>query len=718
MRRLKFIIQNWLVAIMIGLLCHSSCTSTDNAIDSISVVDKPDTTVTNKFYLNNRKPLTQTPLLKLPVGSVKPTGWLLEYLVRQKNGLTGNLGNISAWLHKDNNAWLSPIGKGDHGWEEVPYWLKGYGNIGYILKDEKMITEAKVWLEGVLNSQRPDGNFGPTVVDQNGAEDFWPKMVMMYCLQSFYEYSNDQRVIDFMKKFFQYQLSYPEEKFIKQFHYWQGLRTGDNLHSVLWLYNVTNEKWLLDLAKKIHRNSTLWTDRAHKDKSGNHMGDLPEWFQLLPDWHNVNVAQGFREPATYYQLSHDPRDLHASYEVFDIVRKYFGQVPGGLFGSDEVARPGYSDPHQGIETCGMVEEMNSDEHMLRITGDTRWADQAENVAFNSYPAATMPDFKSLRYITSPNMVLSDSKNHHPGINNQGPFLMMNPFSSRCCQHNHSQGWPYFAENLWMATPDNGVAAVIYSASEVKLKVGNGGDARFEEITKYPFEENIVLKFHGSSEVFPLYLRIPSWCGNAELTINGKKHDVRPAPSKYLMVKRRWQEGDEVRLFLPMSIVVKEWKENKNSVSVNYGPLTFSLDIKEDYVKTESNQTAIWDSKWQKGADVNAWPSFEIHPVSAWNYGLVLNENNVAASFHIEKRQWPVDNFPFTTATAPIVLKIKARKILNWKLDENGLCGVLQSSPVRSSAPEETVSLIPMGAARLRISQFPVVGVGPNATAWK
>ena len=100
--------------------------------------------------------------------------------------------------------------------------------------------------------------------------------------------------------------------------------------------------------------------------------------------------------------------------------------------------------------------MASDEIMLRMTGDPLWAEHCEEVAFNSYPVAVMPDFKALRYITCPNHVVSDSKNHHPGIDNRGPFLSMNPFSSRCCQHNHAQGWPYFAEHLVLATPDNGV----------------------------------------------------------------------------------------------------------------------------------------------------------------------------------------------------------------------------------------------------------------------
>src|ERR1700709_605270 len=98
----------------------------------IGVVDMPDTSVSNSFYVGNRSPLVQDAFIKLPVTAVKPKGWLHEYLVREKNGLTGNLGSISAWLQKDNNAWLSKDGKGEYGWEEGPYWLKGYAHMGYL----------------------------------------------------------------------------------------------------------------------------------------------------------------------------------------------------------------------------------------------------------------------------------------------------------------------------------------------------------------------------------------------------------------------------------------------------------------------------------------------------------------------------------------------------------------------------------------------------------
>ncbi len=710
------------VSIIIAAVCAILISWTNNKEikNEITIVDKPNSNAQNSFYLNNRKPLIQNNFIKLPVTAIKPNGWLKEYLIRQKTGLTGRLGEISAWLQKEDNAWLAKDGKGQYGWEEVPYWLKGYANIGYILRDEAIIKESKIWLQGVLNSQRADGNFGPTNVDKNGAEDFWPKMIMMYCLQSYYEYSGDDKVIDFMKNFFTYQLNYPEEKFIKQYHYWQGLRTGDNLYSVLWLYNITGDTWLLDLAKKIHNNSTRWDNRnTVRNYNYHNIKNLPEWFKLLPDWHNVNITQGFREPATFYQLSKDEKDLQATYDVFNIVRKYFGQVPGGLFGSDENARPGYDDPRQATETCGMVEQMNSDEHLLRITGDVSWADNAEDVAFNSYPSAVMPDFKSLRYLTSPNMVVNDSKNHYPAVANEGPFMMMNPFSSRCCQHNHSQGWPYFSENLWMATPDNGVAAVLYAASEVAVKVSNGTEIKFEEITNYPFEDKLVFKFHSAAPVmFPMYLRIPAWCRNAAIAINGKKMKVNAIAAKYIKVNRVWKEGDVITLQLPMQINTTVWVANKNSVSVNYGPLTFSLKINENYKVKQSDETAIADSKWQKNADTKSWPSYEIQATSPWNYGLILNEKNIASSFTIEKRGWPANNFPFTTDAVPLLLKVKAKQIPGWIIDESGLCGVLMQSPVKSNEAVQTIELIPMGAARLRVSSFPAIGSGTNANEWK
>jgi len=663
-----------------------------------SVVARPSTVTSNSFYFGNKEPLQPLYLIKLPVGVIKPEGWILKYLQLQRDGLTGHLGEISGWLDKNNNAWFSGNGKGDHGWEEVPYWLKGYGDLGYILKDEKIIAETKLWLGKVFQSQQPNGYFGPSVIDDkhkdnvNAIPDLWPNMIMLWCMQSYYEYSNDARVIPFMTKYFKWQVTVPDSLMLKL--YWENSRGGDNLYSIYWLYDHTGEKWLLDLANKIHRNTANWSQKNN-----------------LPNWHNVNIAQCFREPATYFMQAKDTSYLNATYNDFYLIRNIYGQVPGGMFGADEDARKGFTDPRQAVETCGMVEQMSSDEILTGITGDPLWADNCENVAFNTYPAAVMPDFKGLRYLTAPNMVVSDSKNHSPGIENAGPFLMMNPFSSRCCQHNHSQGWPYYEEHLWMATPDNGLAAILYNSSEVTAKVGDrsGHTVRLRQITNYPFDEHIKIEVNAASPVkFPLYLRIPGWCDNATVSINGKEVNIHATADSYMRLENIWKQGDVIELMLPMGVSIKQWTQNKNSVSVNYGPLTFSLKIDESYKLMDSKQSAIGDSKWQANADQTKWPAYEIYPASMWNYGLALNGKPAADQFTIIKKQWPQNNFPFTETDVPILIKAKGKLISSWTLDKYGLCETLPQSPVPVDTKEETIDLIPMGAARLRISAFPVV----------
>jgi hypothetical protein len=279
------------IIVLVILSCSGVAICQPNK-DIVRNLRRPEISTSNKWYTGNKLPLAPLHFIKLPVGSIRPGGWILKFLELQRDGLTGQLGNISEWLDKTNNAWFSGTGKGDHGWEEVPYWLKGYGNLGYILKDEKIITETKSWLEKVFQSQLPNGYFGPQVVEtqhqQNKGKspDLWPNMLMLWCMQSYYEYSNDKRVIPFMTRYFKWQLSVPDDKLLEI--YWENSRGGDNLYSIYWLYNRTGEKWLLDLAAKIHRNTANW---MQKDS--------------LPNWHNVNIAQCFREPATYYMQARD-----------------------------------------------------------------------------------------------------------------------------------------------------------------------------------------------------------------------------------------------------------------------------------------------------------------------------------------------------------------------------------------------------------------------------
>ena len=653
--------------------------------DAVKVVEVPATSVANAAYTSNRAPLAPSPFLKLPIGSIVPRDWLRHQLELEAEGMTGRLEEISEWCRFENSAWASPEGKGKFGWEELPYWLKGYGDLGYVLKDEKIAKEARRWIEAALASQEADGYFGPRAnkTGLDGQPDLWPHMVMLNVMQSFFEATQDPRVIPFMTRYLRWLNTQPPATFGRG--YWPKLRFGDTVESSYWLYNRTGESWLLDLATKIHQNMAHW-------ESG------------VINWHNVNITQGFREPGVYFMQSHDPKHLRAAESNYETVMSLYGQFPGGGFAGDENCRPGFGDPRQGFETCGIVEFMHSFEMLMKISGNPVWADRCEELAFNLLPASLTADEKALHYLTCANQVQLDEKNKAPAIQNGGTMFSYSPYGVyRCCQHNVSHGWPYYAEELWLATLDGGLCVSLYGSSEVTAKVGDGATVTLSEETSYPFDGAIELKVSAAGPTrFPLYLRIPRWCAAPTVEINGQAVSLTARPSAYAMIERTWKAGDRLSLRLPMRVAVRTWEKNKNAVSVDYGPLTFSLKIGERFTRYGGTE---------------AWPELAVYPTTAWNYGLVLEANDPAKSFEITRKPGEVAGQPFTHDTAPIELRAKAKKIAGWKQDVQGLVGKLQTSPVKSDEPTETVTLIPMGAARLRITSFPVIGEGADAHEW-
>jgi hypothetical protein len=653
----------------------------------VKVVPTPAASSTKPLYTANREPLLPNPLIKLAIGSITPKGWVRHQLELEARGMTGRLPEISKWCKFEGNAWTDPQGQGHSGWEELPYWLKGYGDLGYVLNDPEIIKSARKWIDAVLASQEADGWFGPRAnkTGLKGKPDLWPHMVMCNVLQSFYEFTGDERVIPFLTKYFKWLNTQPDENFGAG--YWPRIRFGDNIETLYWLYNRTGEPWMLGLAKRIHENMQDWTTGVH-------------------DWHNVNLAQGFREPGLYYQQAKEEKFLRAAENNYQTIMSLYGQFPGGGFAGDENCRPGYGDPRQGFETCGIVEFMHSFEMLLKLSGNPLWADRCEYIAFNSLPAALTPDLKGLHYLTCPNQVQLDKENKAPGVQNRGTMFSYSPFERyRCCQHNVSHGWPYYAEGLWLATADRGLCASLYASSEVSAKVGGGASVKIAEETEYPFGDTVALKVSAAQPVkFPLYLRIPRWCTGASAKINGKSVRFTSKPLSYVVLEREWKDGDTVSLRLPMQVSVQKWEKNHDAVSVDYGPLTFSLKIGE---------------RWERCGGTDAWPELEVFPTTPWNYGLVLNEKKPAKSFKVAKPGGgPLPPQPFTPATAPIEIRAEAKRIPAWKQDSLGLVGRLQPSPVKSDQPLETVTLIPMGAARLRITSFPVIGQGKDGQEWK
>jgi beta-L-arabinofuranosidase (glycosyl hydrolase family 127)/glycosyl hydrolase family 127 (putative beta-L-arabinofuranosidase) len=642
------------------------------------------------WYRPNRAPLAPTAFSKLPPGSVTPGGWVRGQLDLQRNGLNGRMYEISDYLVYDNCGWVDST---KWAWEELPYWLRGFSDLGIVTGDGRIQDLAHRWVDGILANQQSDGWFGPQAMrtSLNGGPDFWPSMPLMDMLRSHADATGDARVVPFMTAFFGFMSQQQDSVFGLS---WASYRWGDEIDSIYWLYNQTGDNSLLDLVDRIHQNSANYVDN-------------------IPTWHNVNLAQGIREPAEYGLLAGDPKYQQATYQDYATVMNTYGQFSGGGFAADENARPGFYDPRQGFETCGIVELMRTCEMLTRITGDPVWTDRCEELAFNMLPAAFDPDQLGTHYLTCANSVYLGNADTSPDFDDGGPRQAYRPgiHVYRCCPHNYSQGWPYYSEEMWLATPDGGLCASMYGQSQVRAKAGSAGAAvTITEDTGYPFADTVTLTVRCPGTLsFPLWLRIPGWCPNASVRVNQQPVAGGPAGS-YVVLDQDWSNGDTVSLRLPMTTTTQSWPANHGSVSVRRGPLAYSLAIGENYAGYPSGSGNFVTDP--------AWPHHEVHPGTDWNYGLDLDPADAAQVIDVIGKAGPVPANPFTQADVPISLRAPVRKIPNWQVDDKNVVRHLQPSPARSAEPARRATLIPMGAARLRITSFPLIGANGQGHEWE
>jgi DUF1680 family protein len=658
----------------------------------ISVVPVPANDTCNQHYPTNQPPLAPSHLVKLPLGSVQARGWLAHQLRLMAGGMTGRLAELSSFLAPDN-GWL---GGHQDGWEEQPYWFRGFHDLAVLTGDPDLLAQARSWIESVLDSQREDGYFGAEnqrlVSGNNGQQlvDLWPHMVMIDALVHHHEHSGDLRVVPFLERFFAFCRALPEERFIQPlgegFGDWrptiQRDRAGDMIPHLHWLYSQTGEGWLLSLATRFYRHLR------------------PAWNEWL-DGHVVHFTQRFSYAGLYYPQTKDPSLLARTEYWYRQHLGTWGQQPRGIFGADENVRSGCVDPRQAIETCGMVEFNKSFYQLGRITGNPVWADRCEDITLNHFPVASDPWLKSLHYLTASNQPQLDrSENHEYG--NKGRQIDYSPHLYRCCQHNVAMGWPWYVQHLWMATPDDGLAAWLYAACQVKARVGRPGvEVTLREDTDYPFKGTVKLSIGADGPVsFPLYLRVPRWCAGFRAAVNGRDLGVRPEPGTYLRVERRWSPGDTVAIAMPMELAATAWPRN-GSVTLDRGPLSYSVAIGE---------------RWQRCGGTDAWPEWEVLPTTPWNYGLVLDRDNLLEGVTVEERAEIADQ-PWTLENAPVAITARARRIPGWGL-ENQTVQELRPGPIRSDQPDERIRLIPLGCARLRLGCLPVVGAGEEARAWE
>ncbi len=641
---------------------------------------------------------------ELPLGAVQPEGWLKHQLQIMRNGTSGHLDEIYSKIEKDN-GWLG--GTGD-AWEETPYWLDGAVPLAWLLKDANLQKKVKKYIDWTIEHQRPSGYFGGitkferdndtlvTVKNVNEAgDDWWPKMVMLKVMRQYYMATGDQRVIEFMTNYFQFQLKTLKKTSLGRWTQWAVSRGADNVMMAQWLYLQTHDESLLELASLIESQSFNWSEWM-----GNR--DWVIWaaaYQGHDDWmhrHGVNVGMGIKSPAINYQRTGDEKYLKSLKTGFTDLMNLHG-LPNGVFSADEDLHG--NNPVQGTELCAIVESMYSLEEAAAITGDATYFDALERMAFNALPSQTTDDYNAKQYFQVANQVQISK-----GVFNFTlPFEreMTNVLGMRsgytCCLANMHQGWPKFTEHLWLRNSKGGLAALVFSPNFVKSTVGTANtEIEIVETTTYPFDDRIQFDMKMKTPVeFPFEIRIPGWCKEPSIKINGKKVQVESG-GQIISINRKWSNLDQVVVNFPMEVVTSTW--GSNSTAIERGPLVYALKVKE---------------RWEKGKDEKEGDYFSVFPESEWNYGLVQDAlKNPKEKIKVAETGGVGNDFVWNLAHAPIEIYVPGKQIPGWKAIDGVAYQPMtaRDGVYKGKVSEKTtqLTLVPIGCTKVRIVAFPVV----------
>ncbi len=616
----------------------------------------------------------------LPLGAIRPEGWLRRQLEIQRDGLSGHLDEF--WPDVARSGW---IGGDSEGWERGPYWLDGALPLAHLLDDAPLKARVRRWVDEILARQAPDGWLGPELDPKYGYRyDPWPVFVTLKALTQYHEIEGSRRVIEAITRFLGRLDALLDTEPLRK---WAQYRWGECLLTVLWLHEKTGEPRLLSLARKLHDQGFDWpalfADYPYLTRTSREECVLAS--------HVVNNAMAVKYPALWALVSGDEADSRASARMIETLDRWHGQASGLFTGDEHVAG---RMPSQGTELCAVVEYMYSLEHLASVTGDVAYADRLERIAFNALPAAFKPDMWAHQYDQQANQAICAVSEDRIYTNNNADsnIFGLEP-NFGCCTANMHQGWPKLASSLWMRSGNDGLAAVAYAPCVVEAEIG-GAPVTVRVETAYPFEESVRISVEAARPAdFALALRIPLWCDRPSLAVSG---NAQPGarPGSFATISRRWQGRTELTLDLGSDPVLE--RRFHDSVALVRGPLVYALRIPERWerINAEVPGRELPHGDW------------EVKPEGAWSCALALASGRPLSGIRFESRA--TGREPFSPEGAPVVARAAGRRVAGWTI-EHGAAAPPPPSPLppESLEGEETeLELIPYGCTNLRMTELP------------
>ena len=506
---------------------------------------------TNKYYSDPFPKEKLNKFVQLPVGAVKPEGWLKKQLQAWSDGITGHLQEYRSDIF--SNVWDNRKYRIEHlkltrgtwwSFEHQAYWADGLSQLAYELDDPRLRGIADEFVNKVLAGQGKDGYFGGWQDKPYSDEgDMYTTSLISQALMSYYSATNDKRVITALQKAYRHIFEHckpvPDANG-KLPIAWTGGSYGwpsasHMIYPILSVYAKTGDQELYDLAQLIFKTGqSILFQGTNGRRSDIQVSHLLTSGSTYYDMHGVDATEVSRIPAINYLFTGNTDYLNASIKAVEKIERYHEQVYGAPVSDEQFRETG------AVNNTEMCDESTWDatkQTMLAITGDVHYADGIEKLVFNIGPGSRKPDGRGIQYYSGPNQIVCASQSYRSPLTlpNRYNFCPDGDFTTLCCIGESNRLFPNFVKDgLWLASQDNGLAAVCYSPCTVSAKVGaNGQTVKIEENTNYPFEETIRLKLSTTKSVnFPMYVRIPGWCANAGIKVNGKALTQQLFPGRW------------------------------------------------------------------------------------------------------------------------------------------------------------------------------------------